>query len=295
VVGVVNGEVITLSDLDEAMPKYGKANILDEGNPLDKEIKLRHARKEVLEMLIEERLLQRVAQRFGIKVEDVEVDKAIEGIKQQENINDEKMAEEIAAQGFTLQGYRHFLTAQIRKAKIIEVAIIPNISMAEEKTREYYQSHMDNYQFPGVRVSQILIQVPPEATSKDWEQAKKKMEMVLQKLQKGTSFEALASRYSGDPASARSGGDLGFFKKGEMVPALEAVVFSLETGELSGIIPSAQGYHIFMVTEKRAGSIAPYEEIKEQVREDYYREEVTKLYAKWLEDLKKRSNVEVKL
>jgi peptidyl-prolyl cis-trans isomerase SurA len=295
VVGVVNGQVITLSDLDEAMPKYGKANILDEGNPLDKEIKLRHARKEVLGMLIEERLLQGVAQRFGIKVEDAEVDKAIEVMKQQNNINDEKMAEEVAAQGFTPQGYRHFLAEQIRKARIIEIAIKPNISMAEEKIREYYQSHLDNYLFPTVRVSQILIQLPPEATPKDWEQAKKKMDMVLQKLKKGASFEELASLYSGDPASAHSGGDLGFFKKGEMVPALEAVVFSLEKGELSGVIPSAQGLHIFKVTEKRAGSVALYEEIKEQVREDYYREEVTKRYAKWLDDLKKSSNVEVKL
>ena len=161
--------------------------------------------------------------------------------------------------------------------------------------QQYYQSHLDNYQFPVVRVSQILIQVPPEATPKDWEQAKKKMEMVLQKLKKGTSFEELASRYSDDTTSAPSGGDIGFFKKGEMVPALEAVVFSLEAGELSRVIPSAQGFHIFKLTEKSAGSIAPYEEIKEQVKEDYYREEVTKRYAKWLEDLKKRSNVEVKL
>jgi parvulin-like peptidyl-prolyl isomerase len=167
--------------------------------------------------------------------------------------------------------------------------------MAEEKIQEYYQSHQDNYLFPTVRVSQILIQVPPEATTKDWEQAKKKMEMVLQKLKGGASFEELASRYSGDSTSARSGGDLGFFNKGEMVPALEAVVFSLETGELSGVIPSAQGLHIFKVTEKRTGSVAPYEEIKEQVKEDYYREEVTKRYAKWLDDLKKSSNVEVKL
>ena len=64
------------------MPRYGKAHIFNEGNLLDKEIKLRQARKEVLDMLIEERLLQRVGQRFGITVEDAEVDGAIEQMKQ---------------------------------------------------------------------------------------------------------------------------------------------------------------------------------------------------------------------
>jgi peptidyl-prolyl cis-trans isomerase SurA len=295
VVGVVDGDVITLSDLDEAMPWYGKANILNGGNALDKEIKLRQAHKEVLDMLIEERLLQRVAQRFGIKVEDAEVDRAIEQMQQGVNATKEVMTQELAAQGFTPEGYRHFLKAQIRKSRIIEAAIRPTISMAEDKIREYYQNHKNNYLFPQVRVSQILIQVPTEATPKDWEQAKEKMETVLQSLKKGTPFEELASRYSDDKTTASSGGDLGFFQKGEMVPMIEAVVFRMQKGEVSEVIQSSHGFHILKVTDVRAGSIAPFEEIKAQVTEDYYREEVTRLYAKWLDDLKNRSKVEVKL
>jgi peptidyl-prolyl cis-trans isomerase SurA len=295
VVGVVDGEVITLSDLDEAMPLYGMGNILDTGNPLDKEIKLRQARKELLDRLIEERLLQRVAQRFGIKVEDPEVDEAIERMQQQANVNEEKMVQELADQGLTLEGYRHFLAAQIRKARIIEAAIKPTVSMTEEKIRGYYENHKNNYLFPEVRVSQILIQVSPESTPKDWEQAKKKVETVLQSLRKGTPFEELASRYSDDTPSASSGGDLGFFKRGEMVPMLEAVVFRTQAGEVSEVIQSSQGFHIFKVTDVRPGSIAPFEEIEAQVTEDYYREEVTRLYTKWLDDLKNRAKVEVKL
>jgi peptidyl-prolyl cis-trans isomerase SurA len=295
VVGVVDGDVITLSDLDEAMPLYGKSNMLDTGNPLDKKIKLRQARKEVLDMLIEERLLQRVAQRFGITVEDAEIDEAIERMQQQANVNKETMVQELADQGLTLEGYRHFIKAQIRKAKIIDAAIKPTVAMTEEKIRGYYQNHKNNYLYPEVRVSQILIQVSPEATPKDWEQAKAKVETVLQDLRKGTPFEELASRYSDDTPSAASGGDLGFFKKGEMVPMLEAVVFRMQPGEVSEVVQSSHGFHIFKVTDRRAGSLAPFEEIKEQVTEDYYREEVTRLYAKWLDDLKNRAKVEVKL
>jgi peptidyl-prolyl cis-trans isomerase SurA len=295
VVGVVDGEVITLSDLDEAILQYRKFSILDEGNPLDKKIVLRQTRKEVLAMLIEERLLQGVANRFDIKVEDEEIDKTIERMKQAGNVSDDQMIKQITVQGFSLEGYRHFLKVQIRKAKIIEIVIKPQVTMAEEKIREYYQSHLDTYLYPEVRVSQILIQVPSKATPIDWEQAKKKMEGVLQSLREGTAFEEAASLNSDDSASVRSGGDLGFFKKGEMVPELEAVVFAMKKGEVSRIIQSSQGLHILKVTEIREGSIAPFDEIKEQVMGDYYREEVTRLYAKWLEDLKNRSKVEVKL
>ena len=219
-------------------------------------------------------------------------------MQQGAKVSEEIMAKELAAQGFTLEGYRHLLKEQIRRARIIEATIRPTISMAEEKIREYYQNHKNNYLYPEVRVSQILIKATTEAeeaTPKDWEQTKAKVETVLQSLRKGMSFEELASRYSDDTTSAPSGGDIGFFKKGEMIPMVEAVVFRMQKGDVSEVMQSSQGFHIFKVTDTRTGSIAPFEEIKAQVMEDYYMEEVTRLYTKWLNDLKNRSNVEVKL
>ncbi|RLB07378.1 MAG: hypothetical protein DRG50_03020 [Deltaproteobacteria bacterium] len=295
VVGVVNGEVITLSDLDEAMTRYGKAALQQgKSNPLDREIKLSQVRKEVLEMLIEEKLLERIALRYGIKVKDEEVDKTIEKMKKEGRITDAQMRRELASQGFTLEGYRHFLKAQIRKARIIENFIKPKISMDEEKIKKYYINHRERYQRPPqVRVSQILVKAPPNATPEELEVAEAKMKRVLQKLREGMQFAEVAILYSEDPA-ASSGGDLGFFKKGEMIPALEEVVFGLEVGEVSGVIRTSHGLHLFKVTEKREGRVIPYEQIKEQVMEDYYLSEVKRLYAKWLEDLRNRSNVEVK-
>jgi foldase protein PrsA len=288
-------EVITLSEVNDAMPNYGKANIRDEGNLLDKEIRLRQARKEVLDLLIEEKLLQRVANRFGIKIENADVDKAMERIRLEGFRSDEQMKKDLAAHGFTLEGYRHFLTVQIRRARVVEAIIKPDVSMAEDKLKEYYQSHAANYVSPEVRVSQILIQVPAEPKTKDWQAAKNKMEKALQEIKKGTAFEKAAALYSDDAVTAHSGGDLGFFTKGEMVPMLEEVVFNLKVGEVSGVIQSSQGLHLLKVTDRRPGEIPPYEEAKERVMSDYYQEQVARLYAKWLQDLKARSNVEIKL
>jgi len=295
VVAVVEGEVITLSEVNDAMQRYGRANVLDEGNLLDKEIRQRRARKEVLDLMIEDKLLQRVASRFGIKIEEADVDKAMERIRTEGFRSDEQMKKDLAAQGFSLEGYRRFLTFQIRRTRIVETFIKPDVSMADDKLREYYGSHASNYISPEVRVSQILIQVPPEATAKDWQTAKSKMERALQDIKKGVAFEKVAALYSDDAASARSGGDLGFFSKGEMIPMLEEVVFNLDVGRVSGVIQSSQGLHLLKVTDRKPGSIPPYEEAKERVMVDYYQEQVIKLYAKWLQDLKAHSNVEIKL
>ncbi len=295
VVAVVEGEVITLSEVNDAMPRYGRAKVLDEGNLLDKEIRLRQARKEVLDLMIEDKLLQRAASRFGIKIEEADVDKAMARIRTEGFRSDEQMKKDLAASGFSLEGYRQFLMVQIRRARIIEVIIKPDVSMAEEKLREYYGSHASNYISPEVRVSQILIQVPPEATAKDWQTAKNKMQRALQDIKKGAAFEKVAALYSDDAASARAGGDIGFFAKGEMIPMLEEVVFNLDVGGMSGVIQSNQGLHLLKVTDRKPGSIPPYEEAKERVMVDYYQEQVSKLYAKWLQDLKARSNVEIKM
>jgi peptidyl-prolyl cis-trans isomerase SurA len=295
VVGVVDGEVITLADLDEAMPQYGLANILNAGNPLDKEMRLKQAREAVLQSIIEDKLLHKATNRLGIKVGTEDADDAFAKMKEDGKIDDAQAEKELIEQGFSAEGYQHFLTVQIRRARIIDSLIKPNISMAEEKLREYYQANMNKYQSPELRVSQIVIQVPPEPQAKDWETAKKKMDMVLENLKKGATFEEMARQYSDDSASASSGGDLGFFAKGEIMPLLEAVVFNMNVGEISETLQSAQALHIFKVTDKKEGTLYPFDEIKERIMADYYREEVSKRYIKWLDDLKARSNVEVKL
>ena len=295
VVGVVDGEVITLSDLDAAMPRYGRANLSDTENPLDKEIRLRQVRKEVLEMLVEERLLQRVANRYGIKVEDGEIETLFTKMKQEGQMEDAEVARQLKENGFSLEGYRHFLAAQVRRARIIDALIKPDIAMSEPKLREYYQAHYESYSAPEVRVSQIVVLVPAKALPKDWEAAKGRIGKAQEKLKKGATFEEVATLYSDDKASADAGGDLGFFTKGEMLPELEREIFKMNVGAVSNVIKSTQGLYLLKVTEKRGGATLSFDEIKNRVMEDYYREEVTKRYIKWLSDLKARSNVEIKL
>jgi parvulin-like peptidyl-prolyl isomerase len=121
------------------------------------------------------------------------------------------------------------------------------------------------------------------------------MEKVVQGLKKGATFEEMADLYSEDKGTAHAGGDMGFFTKGEMIPSLEEVVFGMGVGDVSRVMESQLGLHLFKVTDKRRGPLPAFEDIKNQVMQDYYQEEATGLYAKWLEDLKARSDIEMKL
>ena len=294
IVAVVDGEVITLSDLDQAIRRFGEAGLPGGANPLETKMRTVQVRREALERLVEEKVLEKVAKRYGINVKNEEVAQALETVKRQSGLTESRLQRELESHGFTLESYREFLAAQIRKGKIVDSFIKPKISMDEGKIQEYYQSHQDRFRRPGrVRVSHIFIKVSPEANPQEIATAEGKMERVLQRLGAGVAFDEVAILY-GEDAAAASGGDLGFFKKGEMFPAIEEEVFRMEAGEMSGVLKSPQGLHVFKVTEKIEGEVPPYDEIKEGLREQYYRAEVERAYSEWLADIKKRSNIEVK-
>jgi len=127
-------------------------------------------------------------------------------------------------------------------------------------------------EFTEVKVSHILIvnndnedvkaQNIPGALSHD--EAKKKIEDVKAKMRGGQNFEDLAKEFSQDERSARSGGDIGFIKKGQLVPEVDKVAFSLTMGGFSDIVESPIGFHILQVTDRR---VTPFEEVREEVRQ----------------------------
>ncbi len=114
-----------------------------------------------------------------------------------------------------------------------------------------------------VRARHILVQTETEAKN------------VLAQLQRGGDFAALARQHSQDPGS-RDGGDLGFFKKGDMVPEFANAAFALQAGQLSPApVRSPFGWHIIKVEERRRASARPFDDVKQEIRDAMLQEEVT--------------------
>lgn len=137
---------------------------------------------------------------------------------------------------------------------------------------------------PGERIHASHI------VTKTYEEAQE----ILERLKKGEKFEKLAKEKSIGP-SAENGGDLGYFKRGDMVSEFENVAFNLKIGELSDIVQTDYGYHIIKVVGREALSPVEVSAVKENIKNKLLRDKMEKAYFDWIDKLKKEANIEIKL
>lgn len=145
-----------------------------------------------------------------------------------------------------------------------------DIKPTEQDLHKYYQDHLADFGTEETRhASHILIAVPEGAGAKAVAAARVKAQDILKKIHQGVPFAELAKKYSDDPGSAKQGGDLGFFGRGDMAPAFEKAVFSLKPGQVSGVVRTSFGFHIIKLLGIRPGKTKSFDQVRDQIAKDY--------------------------
>jgi peptidyl-prolyl cis-trans isomerase D len=145
----------------------------------------------------------------------------------------------------------------------------------QQQIQQYYNEHVTDYQVPEEATSRhILISVPQGADAKTDAAAKAKAEMVLKQLQAGGSWTDLAKKYSDDPGSKDSGGELGPAQRGKMVPAFDNAIFTQKIGDIQ-IVKSNFGYHIVQVESRQSAHTKPLSEVQGDITAALERQEAT--------------------
>jgi len=147
--------------------------------------------------------------------------------------------------------------------------LITQVAVNDEEVKTHYEENITTYQgTERRRASHILINIPSDASEDQKALVTAKAEAVLAQLQVNPdNFENLAVKESQDPGSAQKGGDLGFFGRGDMVPAFEEAVFGMEEGQISELVESEFGYHIIKLTGIE-GQSTDYESLKPSIKGD---------------------------
>jgi peptidyl-prolyl cis-trans isomerase SurA len=293
-VAVVNNEVIFLSELEE----FGRRvfeEVEKNSLPSEREEKTRQARQEVLNQLIENKLLDQEIKKRKVEVGERDVEATIEDILKQNRftLNDLKMV--LAKQGMTLTTYRQRVRDELGKMRLVTREIKSKIVIKEEDLRKAYNDRIPEFMIPlEVQVQQIFFIFPGGASPDRVATIEKEAQSVLEKAKKGENFAELAKNYSQGP-EAKEGGVLGFFKPKELMPELDEAVFQMKAGEISPLIRSSEGFHILRVMERKGGEPKPFGEVQGQIRDEMTQAETEKRLKEWMKALKEKAYIEIKL
>ncbi len=296
VAAVVNRDIITLSEVQQrAAPELAQVETIREAN------KRAEARAQVLkrtlEVLIGEKLMEAEIREQGFTVSEADVEAAIEDVRRQNNITDPAQFEQLLRrEGLTLASYRDMLRKQISRSQLLRVKVAPKVKVGEEDLKAAYAQYarMEG-EDAEVHARHILVTVDPKATAEQVEAARQKALAIMEEARRpGMDFAALARARSEGP-SAKDGGDLGFFRRGVMLPAFEKAAFSLKEGEVSEPVRTNVGWHVLKVEERRSVAVPSYEEVKPRLEAQLRQEKTEKFIEQYVQELRQKAAIEVKI
>jgi peptidyl-prolyl cis-trans isomerase SurA len=298
-VAVVNQDVITLSEVNNAGKGIFK-RIAEEVPPEQLASTLKQARKNVIEKLIEKRLLLQQADELHIAVSDADVDRALEQILRRNNTTMEQFREELARLDMTEEEYRGNLHDQILSSKLVNYEVRSKVVIPEDAIIDYYDRHYtEQVQAGGFYILQIGFTLDkkgmPEDPARAKQVARQKAERVRSLAVGGKDFKQLAQQYS-DLPSAVDGGDIGSFQEDEMAVYMRDAVTGLTPGEISPVVESPNGYMIFKLLSSQEGEIVtkvPYESVKDEIRNTLYKQEMEKRYDSWVQEIRNQAYIKI--
>lgn len=159
-------------------------------------------------------------------------------------------------------------------------SVIDKVTLTEEEAKAYFDANPNQFiSEKQVRAKHILVE--KEAQAKE----------ILSEIKAGKSFEDAAKEYSTCP-SKEKGGDLGYFKKGQMVPEFEKAAFEGAVGELTGPVKTQFGYHLILVEDKKEEQAVSFEDIRENLMEKLLNQKKQAVYLDKVKELEAKYGVE---
>src|ERR1700736_5938679 len=262
IIARVNNEIITRSEYDKARAtaaEDAKQDCQNHCTPEQLEIAIEDRQKNTLRDLIDQSLLVQRGKDMGIAVEP-EVIKRLDQIRLQNKLESmEDLEKAVTSQGTNWEDFKNNIRNGLLTQRVI----------GNEEIQKYYEEHKAQFVRPeqvALREIEVSTQGKKESELPD---LKKKAETALKRVQDGEDFGEIAKRLS-DGSTAKQGGFLGVYKRGELAKELEDKVFTMKKNGLTDIMDTKQGYLILQVLEHYDEGEQPLSKVENEITEHIY-------------------------
>ena len=290
VVASVNDEAITLSEVqEEGQPVIRK--IFQEFVGEERARQVERAQQQLVEELIERRLMLQVARREGVLPSPAEVQGAIEEIKQTNNVRDDAAFRALLkAEGLTFEQVRRSIAERLAIGRILSRQVRSTIILSEDELVKYYEANPEKFQRkPEAEIRLIFIAIRP---GRNAAQAQERAEGALAKIRAGADFADVAQEYSDSPTRDR-GGQLGVVHKGDLATEIELQAFGLPVGGVSPAVRTDAGWNIIKVERAEAATLTPFAQVREAIREEVFNQKFEAKRRDWIAGLRARASIQI--
>lgn len=283
VVAVVNGELITLFDLNEKLKPFLERF---QGRQIKNEDKkdILKLKKDVLDKMIEDILLRQQADEYGIEVSDMEVDNRIRQVKAQNGIDEQELKKKLKLEGLTREQYAHRIKQDILRHRLIGAMVKRKVVVTDEEIKEYYQEHKtDNVREKKLDLNLILVA--------DLDKAKEVLDLIKEDK---ISFRQAAAEYSIGP-QADEGGTLGYMSWNSMHADFKEALQGVQAGEITKPFTFRGNGALLKVVDLEEGEAKPLSEVREEIRDKIYKQKFNEQYEEYLSELKDDAVIDIRL
>jgi len=296
IIARVNNEIITRSDLDKARvasEEDARQECQGKCTPDQLRADIEDRQKNSLRDLIDQSLLVQRGKDMGLNVEP-DVIKRLDQLRQQNKIESmEDLEKAVSAQGSNWEDFKNNIRNGILTQRVISNEVGSHISIGKEEIEKYYSEHKQEF----VRPEQVALREIEVTTEgkKDEElpALKKKAETSLQRVKDGEDFGEIAKRFS-DSSTAKQGGFLGVYKRGELSKELEDIVFKMKKNELTDVMDTKQGYLVLQVLERYEAGEQPLNKVENEIMDHLYSQRMEPAMRQYLKTLREQSYVVIK-
>lgn len=295
IVARVNNEIVTLTDVDRE-----KASAPDDARqdcqgctPAQIDAAIKDKQQNVLRDLIDQSLLVQKAKDLNMNVEP-EVIKQMDRIRQQNKMKDmDEFEDALRKSGIVVEDYKSQIRNRLLTQEVIRKEVGSRLNIPRDEIQKYYEEHKKEFVRPEMVYLSEFFLTTDKKSEDDIPKIEQKAKAYLERIKKGEDFEEFAKRYS-DGTTAKEGGNLGSFERGQLSKEIEDQVFTMKKGEMTDVIRTKTGFLVLRVDQRFEAGEQPLDKVEPEIQNRLYYQKMQPELRKYLAHLREESYVVVK-